>query len=114
MRASETGPWLGAGAQRASWKRDTFIWNFRGSKTLTYRVLMKYWEGLRVKATKSWVWQPPAETIDAIAAVLSAHWTAAKSQQLQVFWPRPGVWLSQLTTLREAADSSGTLPDPHP
>jgi hypothetical protein len=67
-----------------------------------------------VKATNNWVWQPPTETIEAIASVLSAHWTAAKSQQLQVFWPCTGSWRSQLTTLREAADSSDTLPDPHP
>ena len=67
-----------------------------------------------MKATNSWVWQPPTETIEAIGAVLSAHWAAAKSQQLPIFWPRAGSWLTQLTTLREAADSSGTLPDPHP
>jgi hypothetical protein len=66
-----------------------------------------------VKATSSWVWQPPTETIEAIAAVFSAHWTAAKSQQLTVFWSSRS-WRSQLTTAREAADSSGTLPDPHP
>ena len=67
-----------------------------------------------MKATNNWVWQPPAETIEAIATVLSAHWAVAKSQQLQLFWPCAGSWLSQLTTLREVADSSGTLPDPHP
>jgi hypothetical protein len=67
-----------------------------------------------VKATNSWVWQPPTETIEAIASVLSAHWAAAKSQQLSVFWPRTGSWRNQLTSEREAADSSGTLPDPHP
>ena len=69
---------------------------------------------MSVKATNSWVWQPPAETIEAIAAVLRAHWAAAKSQQLQLFWPCDGSWRSQLTTLREVADSSSTLPDPHP
>jgi hypothetical protein len=78
-----------------------------------------------VKSTNSWVWQPPGETLEAIAAVLSAHWAAAKTQQLQWSWPRSGNWLrqspwlqqlpwSQLTTLRAAADSSDTLPDPHP
>jgi hypothetical protein len=79
-----------------------------------------------VKSANDWVWQPPGETIEAIAAVLSAHWTAAKTQQLELFAPRAGNWLRQspwfrqlswsreLTTLREAADSSGTLPDPHP
>jgi hypothetical protein len=69
---------------------------------------------VREKTTNSWVWQPPGETIDAIAAVLSAHWAAAKSQQLQWFSLRTGSWRAQLTTVREAADSSDTLPDPHP
>jgi hypothetical protein len=70
-----------------------------------------------VKTANSGVWQPPVETIEAIAAVLGAHWAAAKSQQIQIFWPLAGRWRSQLarlTTLREAADSSDTLPDPHP
>ena len=69
-----------------------------------------------MKSTQSWVWQPPGETIEAIAAVLSAHWAAAKSQQLQLFNLGSGNWLRQLrlTTLREAADSSDRLPDPHP
>lgn len=66
------------------------------------------------------MWQPPGETIDAIATVLGAHWTAAKSQQVQLFslrngnWLHPLPWSTQITTLRAAADSSGTLPDPHP
>ena len=73
-----------------------------------------------MKSTQSWVWQPPGETIEAIAAVLSAHWAAAKSQQLQLFnlgsgnWLRQLPWHNRLTTLREAADSSDRLPDPHP
>jgi hypothetical protein len=67
-----------------------------------------------------WLWQPPGETLDAIATVLSSHWAAAKSQQAQLFTLRTGSWLrqlpwrGQLTTLRAAADSSDTLPDPHP
>ena len=71
-----------------------------------------------MKASKNWVWQPPAETIEAIASVLSAHWAAAKSQQLSdllaVARPKAASWRTQLTTAREAADSSDTLPDPHP
>jgi hypothetical protein len=64
-----------------------------------------------VKASGNWVWQPPAEAIETIASVLSAHWVAAKSQQLDVFWPKAARWI---TTAREAASSSGTLPDLHP
>ena len=67
-----------------------------------------------MKASKNWVWQPPAEAIETIAAVLSAHWAAAKSQQLAAFWPKATSWRTQLTTAREAAGSSGKLPDPHP
>jgi hypothetical protein len=67
------------------------------------------------------LWQPPNETIEAIAAVLRAHWAAAKSQQLELFflgttgnWLRQLAWRNQLTTLREAAGSSDRLPDLHP
>jgi hypothetical protein len=73
-----------------------------------------------VKSRNDWLWQPPGETIEAIAAVLSAHWAAAKSQQLQLFslgtgnWLRQLPWRNRLTTLREAAGSSDRLPDPHP
>jgi hypothetical protein len=67
-----------------------------------------------VKVTNSWVWQPPSETIEAIGAVLSAHWAAAKTQQMQLFSLRVGSWRTQVTTAPEAEDSSGTLPDPHP
>jgi hypothetical protein len=67
-----------------------------------------------VKASKKWVWQPPTETIETIASVLSAHWAAAKSQQLSVFWPKTASWRTQLTNARAVADSSDTLPDLHP
>ena len=66
-----------------------------------------------MKASRNWVWQPPTETIEALASVLSAHWAAAKSQQWETFWPKAS-WRTQLTNVREAADSSDTLPDPHP
>jgi hypothetical protein len=73
-----------------------------------------------MRTKNGWLWQPPGETLDAIAAVLSAHWAAAKSQQVQLFcmstgsWLRQLPWRGQLTTSRAAADSSDTLPDPHP
>ena len=74
-----------------------------------------------MKSRNDWLWQPPNETIEAIAAVLSAHWAAAKSQQLQLFslgtpgnWLRQLPWRNRLTTLRAAASSSDRLPDPHP
>ena len=73
-----------------------------------------------MKTSNNWLWQPPGETIEAIANVLGAHWTAAKSQQMQLFSRRPGSWLQQLpwrgrlTTLQAAADSSDRLPDPRP
>jgi hypothetical protein len=74
-----------------------------------------------VKSSNDWLWQPPGETIEAIAAVLSAHWAAAKSQQLQLFslgtagnWLRQLPWRNGLTTSPEAEGSSDRLPDPHP
>lgn len=95
-----------------------------------------------MRSKNDWLWQPPGETIEAIASVLGAHWAAAKSQQMQLFslpssnWLRQSSWLRQplsnlswlsqlpwrgetpwrspLTTLRAAADSSDTLPDLHP
>jgi hypothetical protein len=85
-------------------------------------------------AGKQGLWQPPGETIEAIAAVLGARWAAAKSQQAELFRPGSGSWLGQaawrprvtaawgrvvpvgarITTSRVAADSSDTLPDLHP
>ncbi len=66
------------------------------------------------KVPQGWRWQPPKETIDAIANVLGSHWRAAKSRPLQLFWPRPESWSHPLTTLRSEASSSDTLPDPRP
>ncbi len=40
------------------------------------------------------LWQPPEETIEAIAAVLSSRWSAARSQPAG-FWPGPTSWLRQ-------------------
>ncbi len=45
------------------------------------------------------LWQPPAETIEAIANTLSAHWAAAKSLQPKgEFWAHPGTWLRRQAT----------------
>lgn len=68
-----------------------------------------------MKANSSW-WQPPHETLDAIAAVLMSHWRAAAAHPQRVFWPRPGEWLrgAALTTSLAAADSSDKLPGLHP
>ncbi len=73
-----------------------------------------------MKTRNNWLWQPPGETIDTIANVLGAHWTAAKSQQMHLFslrtghWLQPLRWRGRITTLPVAASSSGRLPDPHP
>ncbi len=65
----------------------------------------------------SWpLWQPSAETLDTIAAVVAAHWTAAKSYGERTFWPTATHWLRRhaanltFTTSREAGGSSGTPP----
>ncbi|HVO48229.1 MAG TPA: hypothetical protein VMT29_18050 [Steroidobacteraceae bacterium] len=40
------------------------------------------------------LWQPPAETIEAITTVLSSHWETAKSLQARaLFSARPVNWL---------------------
>lgn len=42
----------------------------------------------------SWpLWQPSNETLEAIAAVVAAHWTAATAYREQVFWPTAESWL---------------------
>jgi hypothetical protein len=42
----------------------------------------------------SWpLWEPPNETLEAIAAVIAAHWNAAKAFREQSFWPDPASWL---------------------
>ncbi len=56
-----------------------------------------------IKRTLS-LWQPPGETIDAIAAVLSAHWSAARSQPAGLFRPTTTSWLRQQA--RRLADNS--------
>jgi hypothetical protein len=45
------------------------------------------------------LWQPATETIDAIAASLSAHWALASSRQADLFWSMRASWLRDSTTL---------------
>ena len=78
------------------------------------------------------LWEPPAETIEAIAAVLSSRWSAARSQPAGgLFWPSTTNWLRQqakrladngrefgerylrLTTAPAAEDSSDRPQDRH-
>jgi hypothetical protein len=45
----------------------------------------------------SWpLWQPSNETLEAIAAVVAAHWNEAKAYREQLFWPTGESWLSQV------------------
>lgn len=69
----------------------------------------------------SWpLWQPSAETLETIAAVVAAHWAAAKSYGERTFWPTASNWLRRqaanltLTTSQEAGGSSGMPRDPRP
>jgi hypothetical protein len=39
------------------------------------------------------LWQPPGETLEAIAEVLMSHWQAAKAHPERLFWPGPASWL---------------------
>ena len=48
--------------------------------------------GIRTTLT---LWQPPDETLEAIAAVLSSRWTAARSQPGGLFRPQTTSWLRQ-------------------
>ncbi len=41
-------------------------------------------------------WEPPGETLDHIAAVVAAHWEAAKAYRERVFWPAATSWTSWL------------------
>jgi hypothetical protein len=67
------------------------------------------------------LWQPPTDTLEAIASVLSSRWLAAKGKPNTSFWPDPASWLRQqalwltaepITTSPAVAGSSGTLRDP--
>jgi hypothetical protein len=39
------------------------------------------------------LWQPSAETLESIAAVLSRHWRGAVTDTGQLFWPKPVSWV---------------------
>jgi hypothetical protein len=39
------------------------------------------------------LWEPPAETLEAIAAVVAAHWNDAKAYRERLFWPTAESWL---------------------
>jgi hypothetical protein len=43
----------------------------------------------------SWpLWEPPAETLETIAAIVAEHWDAAKaSYRERLFWPTATNWL---------------------
>ena len=44
----------------------------------------------------SWpLWEPPNETVEAIAAAIAAHWNAAKAFREQTFWPDAASWLDR-------------------
>ena len=68
------------------------------------------------------LWRPPAETLEALGSVLSAHWRAAsRSRVARLFSPPTVSWLRGstlrapvLTTSPQVAGSSDTPPDPHP
>jgi hypothetical protein len=50
-----------------------------------------------VTTRMSWpLWQPPAETLESIAAVVAEHWNAAKVSCGQPsFWPTATNWLRE-------------------
>jgi hypothetical protein len=42
------------------------------------------------------LWQPPAETLETIAAVVASHWDTAKaSYGERLFWPTATNWLRE-------------------
>jgi hypothetical protein len=61
--------------------------------------------------TTNWrLWQPPSETIDAIASVLGSHWAAAKSLHPASLWTRPATWLRrQASGLVDRTQSEFTI-----
>ena len=45
------------------------------------------------------LWQPPGETVEAIAEVVAEHWNAAKaSYRERLFWPTATSWLGACLT----------------
>jgi hypothetical protein len=42
----------------------------------------------------SWpLWQPPNETLEAIAEVAASHWNSAKAYRERLFWTTAESWL---------------------
>ena len=39
------------------------------------------------------LWQPPANTLEAMAVALCEHWRAANLPPERLFWPTPVSWL---------------------
>jgi hypothetical protein len=74
--------------------------------------LMKQMRTGKMKVTThtDWHWQPSAEAVDALAAVLTSHWAAAKSQHAQLFWPKSSTWLRrQATRLTGDTDTAASI-----
>jgi hypothetical protein len=40
------------------------------------------------------LWEPPTETLEAIAGVLGERWRAAASQSARLFWATPVSWVA--------------------
>ncbi len=66
------------------------------------------------------LWTPSSDTVEAIARVLSSHWSAAKAAARTPFWPKQGNWLDwprhHLTTggkLIRYASGSASVPKPN-
>ena len=57
-------------------------------------------------------WQPPTETIEAIASVLSSHWAAAKSLQPTTLWNKPATWLRRQAN--RLVDGATPIVEPEP
>ncbi|HEX4649618.1 MAG TPA: hypothetical protein VH111_12375 [Steroidobacteraceae bacterium] len=49
---------------------------------------MGNYKGLRT------LWQPPAETLEAIAGVLGERWRAAATQSARLLWSTPISWVA--------------------
>ena len=41
------------------------------------------------------LWQPPGETLETVAEVMTSHWHAAKAAPDPLFWPSATNWLHQ-------------------
>lgn len=45
------------------------------------------------------LWEPPDETVETIAAVITSHWNAAaKAYREKLFWPDDASWLGAWLT----------------